>query len=593
MGCGSPRPHGLCALLWVPLILLLSGCASPRGVWPLIAPEQTHFDLRTDSQLPVARIPDLPSPPTVSDSKRDAVPKQMSLDDAIRIALANTKVVRVLAGVTAVSSGQTIYDPAISNTAIDSNRGVFDPVFRVGNTWDRLENPQAILDDRNPLRTFFFGPRTDVYSLNVGLSQKNLTGGTFGLDFTEAFSRFRRGAALLNPQDLTATTLSYTQPLLAGAGVAANAAPIVIARLNTERSYFQLKDSVQEMVRGVIEAYWNVVFAEADVAARRQQVEQSLEAYKREEARERLKSGTAGQAAQTKLAWANFRAVLIASEANLLQREAALRNIMGLPPTEPVRLKLTTAPTTVRVEPKWEEIVHLAEERRPDLIELKLILEADQQSLVIARNQSLPKIDAALLYRWNGLEGDTPGGSRIATGQGEFSDWSLGVNFSVPLGLRTARAGMRSAELLIMRDRANLDQGLHSATHTLAGNMRNLAQYYETYQAFKEMEEAARVNLEQQNSLFKNGKTIYLNVLQAITDYGNAVSSKAQSLTQYNTELANLERQTGTILETHGIRFFEERYRAIGPLGRVGPERCYPADMAPGPNTDRYQSTTK
>ena len=38
--------------------------------------------------------------------------------------------------------------------------------------------------------------------------------------------------------------------------------------------YFQFKDSMQEQVRGVIDAYWSLVAARTDVWARRQQVEQ-------------------------------------------------------------------------------------------------------------------------------------------------------------------------------------------------------------------------------------------------------------------------------------------------------------------------------
>ena len=62
----------------------------------------------------------------------------------------------------------------------------------------------------------------------------------------------------------------------------------------------------------------------------------------------------------------------------------------------------------------------------------ELIIEADQQSLIQARNQALPRVDATMLYRWNGLEGTTPTGQRAETGPGQFTDWSLGVNFSVP-----------------------------------------------------------------------------------------------------------------------------------------------------------------
>jgi outer membrane protein TolC len=324
------------------------------------------------------------------------------------------------------------------------------------------------------------------------------------------------------------------------------------------------------------------------VWARRQQVEQGSFALTRAEAQRRAGMVNSAVVAQARVALNNFKATLIASESNLLQREAALRNIMGLSPTEPPKFTPTSAPTPVRIEPKWDEILRLASENRPDLIELKLILEADRQALLVAQNQALPQVNATLLYRWNGLEGQTPSGAFLSTDPGQFADWTLGVNFAVPLGLRQARAGLRRSELLLARDRANLDQGLHFAAHTLAGNMRNLAQFFEQYKAYQETRKAAHTNLEQQLAEFRVGRSIFLNVLQAITDWGNAVSSEAQALAQYNIELASLERQTGTILDTHGVRFIEERYKSIGPLGRCAEKPCYPKAVVPEPNTPRY-----
>jgi outer membrane protein TolC len=568
------------------------------GVWSLVVPEQRRLDIREPAQLPPAPIPQVPPPETVTNHAPDVPPQELSLDQAIRIALANSKVVRVLAGANVVSSGQTIYDPAISNTQIDQARAVFDPVVFVNTTFSRSEVPEAIFDPASPVGAVITGTRIDNYDLGVGVSKRTVTGGTLALNFADNVARFNPNPNPLNPQSPSSLTLSYTQPLLQGAGVEVNVAPIVIARINTERSYFQLKDAVQELVRGVIEAYWAVVFARTDVWARRQQVEQGEFAYLLAEARKRQGLGTAGAEAQAKVALTNFKATLIGSEANLLQREAALRNILGLPPTEPARFVPNTAPTPTRVEPQWPEIIRLAGERRPDLIELKLIIEADQQSLLVARNQALPRVDATALYRWNGLEGNTPTGAHIGTDPGQFTDWSLGVNFSVPLGLRQGRAGLRQAELILARDRANLEQGLHAALHTLAGNMRNLAQFYEQYRAYQETRSAARVNLQEQLGLYRNQmirgqQSFFLNVLQAITDWGNAVSSEAQALAQYNVELANVERETGTILETHGVRFFEERFGSIGPLGRLAAPRCYPAAVAPSPNADRYPAATE
>jgi len=70
--------------------------------------------------------------------------------------------------------------------------------------------------------------------------------------------------------------------------------------------------------------------------------------------------------------------------------------------------------------------------------------------------------------------------------------------------------------------------------------------------------------------------------------WGDAVSSEAQLLSLYNTERANLELQTGTILETHDIFFYEERYGSIGPLGCLGGKKCYPRAKPPSENANLY-----
>src|SRR5688572_24471653 len=91
-------------------LVLLCGCA------PFLLPEQRTIDVRDPAQIPAAPPVVIPLPETVSERTPETAQVQaMSLDDAIHIALANSKVVRVLAGVSAVPSGQTIYDPAIAN----------------------------------------------------------------------------------------------------------------------------------------------------------------------------------------------------------------------------------------------------------------------------------------------------------------------------------------------------------------------------------------------------------------------------------------------------------------------------------------------
>ena len=569
------------------VVAILPEGAISQGIWPLIKREQLRIEFRDPSSLPSVYVSETAAPPTVADFQdREQLP--VSLDEAIRIALEQSEVVRALAGNLAVSSGRTIYDPAIAATAIDEARATFDPALSANHTWSQSEPPVAVPDPVDPTRTRFGGTKTDGYELSLDASQTNLSGGTGRLQFRTGPLRFSPGVFPLNPQNRHSTEVSYTQPLLQGAGVAANRVPIVLARIDAERSFFQFRDSIQELVRGVIEAYWALVFARTDVWARRIQVEQGQASYNREKARLPELSNVA-DVAQAETALARFRANLIAAESSVLQREAALRNILGIAPAEPPEYVPTTPPTTEPLEFDWNEIVRLAEQRRPDLIELKLILEADRHRLLLSRNQARPRLDAFALYRWNGLEGRMPSGSRTATTGDAFTDWTLGVNFSVPMLLRRERSGVRSSELLIARDTANLQQGIHAVRHQLAFDLRNLVQFYAQYKAFRIARKAAKVNLERQFAAYRTGNPVlFLNVLQAITDWGNSVSQEAQALTRYNTELADLERDTGTILETHAIWMHEDRFCSLGPQWLWKQHRAYPRAIRPGTNQTRY-----
>lgn len=580
-----------CGWAW----LLPSAVVGDERLFPIVFREQRTVQVRDPSQLPRASLPTTPPPQTITSP--EALPtRELSLDEAIRTALVHAQVIRILAGVTAVSTGQTIYDPAIVNNDIDRQQGRFDPRVEVGNRFNRAETPFARVVPL-PEVVGIDGRPQDNYALDVGVAKTTTLGGTFRFDTTTDASRQRAGFYdppgsffLLNPETRSLAQFSYTQPLLQGGGLRANLAPIVISRIETEQSFFRLKDSVQDLVRSTVEGYWALVFARANLRARRWQYEQTQWDYERLQARQRAGLADAVDVELAHVASASARADLIAAQADLLDREAALRNLLGFPPYDSHQILPTTPPTLDELAFNWFELIELAERQRPDLIELKLILEADEQQLYLARNQAHPRLDTQALYRWNGLEGETPLGASAASRAGQYTDWTLSVNFSVPLGLRSERAALRRRELLIARDRANLDQGLHAASHQIALSLRNLAFYYQQYKAFRETREAATINLQAQQKAFEAGLINYLNVLQAITSLANSGTSEARTLLQYNSALALLERQTGTILESHGIRFAEERFGSIGPLRH---DRFYPERLPPTLNGDRYPTGTQ
>lgn len=578
------------------LALLLT--VGPQTAWgqsvrETVHPEQRSFRL----QDPPRYQTDNPYP-SLPRTVRDEPGTQgwlMSLDQSIELALLNAEAIRISTGPTVTSTGRTIYDAAISNTRIDSERGRFDPVFSVDNTFQHLEIPTAGISNPNPFQDSLQGFQTDIYRLEAGLQKANVLGGVAAFEVGEVYRRTEPQAGRLDPASRPSITLSYVQPLLQGFGPTANLAPIYIARLDTNRSYFQLRGSVQDLVYSVIENYWLLVAARVDTWAREQQVEQGRFAFERALARKERGLADSGEVTQTKLAYYNFRALLISSRSNLLDRENTLRNLLFLPPAGSVEIKPTTIPHLDRVPFDWDLLINLADSHRPELQDLRTVLWQDMHRLDVVNNQNQAQLNAVAQYKWHGLSGKlTPFGGGppedyAVSGQ-SYTDWILGLEYEVPLGRRDFRSQVRAQELTYARDLALLKQGRHAAFQQLASTYRDVERTYQEYEAYRETRLAAAENLQQQRVEFEAGRTIFLNVLAAITDWGNAVSAEVSSLMRYNIALANVERQTGTILQTHGIQFLEEKFAAEGPLGEHFAPVCYPRDLRPSTNCPRYES---
>lgn len=598
----NPRlqlPVSIWACALIGLAMLQPPRIAAQDRLPPIHAEERQLAVRPASHLaPAGLRPQTVTPQTVAPADLGRRGVNLSLDDAIRIALGNSEVVRVLVNGTPTAAGGTIYDPAIRATDIDQARAGFDLTFESSNMFDQLDVPLGIYDLTTPELASIRANKIQNYRHRTGFSKKTITGGVAALNVTASNTdRGPFGLTLaplpplpnpLNPENRTGVEFSFVQPLLQGAGAKANAAPIVVAQINTEISYYDLKVDMENLVRSVIEAYWGLVFARVDVWVRQEQVEESAFAYERAKSRQAQGTADAAEVAQTRAALARFRVALISAKAEALNREATMRNVLGVPAADAAQLIPVTAMRTDDTVIDWDLLASSAIDQRSDIAQLKLSVEAAEQSLLLAKNMNHPRVDVVGNYRMNGLSGTSPSGAGLSSTGGQFTGWTLGVNISAPLGQRAMRADLRRQELTIARNRAALNQAIHSALHQLAQSYRNVRQFYQEFLALKEAREAERINLEQQLSEYGRGRAIYLNVLQAITSWGDAVSAEARALASYNAAFASLDRESGWILELHGVTLAGQNYVSEGPLAPLHDGRTYPHSAAPTPNVDRY-----
>ena len=98
----------------------------------------------------------------------------------------------------------------------------------------------------------------------------------------------------------------------------------------------------------------------------------------------------------------------------------------------------------------------------------------------------MPRLDAVARYSWNGLGENLTGsvdsdpsnpGYGSAFGNlldGDYQNWHLGFQASIPLGFRKEMAGVRNAQLALARERAILNEMELEVSHQVAYAIRDL-----------------------------------------------------------------------------------------------------------------------
>ena len=250
--------------------VLLCGCTP---LWSLVVPEQRHS--RYSRSLASARR----RPPADPAAGNRLQPRPRRRRDrgkcrSTRPSASRWRTPRSSAswpGTAAVSSGQTIYDPAISNTAIDEARSVFDPALSVNNTFNRTEKPEAFLDPAESHRDEHLRHARRQLHARPGRveAQRHRRQHQAGI-YRQCFAAFIPVSFRSIRQDRDRPVLE----LYPAAARRARASPPTSHRSSLPAStpsapISSSRTACKSLVRGVIEAYWNVVFARTDVWARR------------------------------------------------------------------------------------------------------------------------------------------------------------------------------------------------------------------------------------------------------------------------------------------------------------------------------------
>ena len=610
MGCFPARRPArvILAALISAALLLAVGCRTERSkphFYPLADCSATGLAIEypdLDACLEV-RPPEEPPPAGMAvEGPKDYW--DLGLEEALRIALTNSKVLADLGGtvVRAPDLTRTVYEPAMQETdpryGVEAALSAFDAEF---STSAFFEGNDRALNNQ------FFGGGTrilvqDAAVFQAQLSKRTATGAQIALrKYIEYDSNNAPGNAYpsvwnVNPE------FEVRVPLLQGAGAEFNriAGPsqtpglyggVLIARVNTDISLADFEKSVRDYVSNVENAYWDLYFAYRDLDSKIAARDAALETWRRIRAlyEAERRGGEAEKEAQAREQYFRFQEdVQDALTGRLVEgtqtyngsqpgtfrgsggvhvSERRLRLLMGVAINDGRLIRPVDEPAVAPVRFDWNQVVSEALQRRPELRQQKWRIKLRQLEYTASRNFLLPQLDVVGRYRWRGLgqtlinpdSGDLPPFDNAfqTLMSGDFQEWQLGVEMTVPIGHRRAYVAMRHAELNLARERTLLKEQQRQILHDLSNGVAEVERAEAGTRISFNRHVAASQQLAAVQAAYDADKAPLDQVLDAQRRMADAESRHHRARVEQAVAVKNVHFEKGTLLDYHQVYLAE------------------------------------
>lgn len=478
---------------------------------------------------------------------------------------------------TNLSLANNAVDIKISETQVLAALGAYDVFITAGLTGSASESPQ-----RGSAFAFALGSRS--VGANFGVSRKLETGGNISatvratrtlteqpLNFFDANAgSYQLASYAIVP------TLTLTHPLLRGAGLRVNRADINRARIAVSQAEAARQLTAESMVRDIVSAYWDLLFAHRDLENKRRSVDLARKQLERTQALVAAGRLSPVDAKAVEQALAARESDVINAENALLGESLDLRTLMGegLADQETLGVLPTTDPL---VQPRPVEVkaeLEAALSSNPQIRQLQLGIESRRIDELVAANQRLPQLDVSGSFTPQGRSVDSvpdattgdPGSQgswpeafrNIFTTDirdGLLADWSVTGQITLTWDVqnRSPRARHEAALLQIEKAEVQLQQArqqVASGVIRAANGLRTASKVMDVAEISLEL---AKENLEAEQARFDVGRSTNYDVLQRLDQVDLASAQALNAQINYLKALVQLQALNGEILPAYGI----------------------------------------
>ncbi len=471
-------------------------------------------------------------------------------------------------------------DVEITEANVLAAQGVFDLIVVSGVTGAIAKTPQ-----RGSQFTITTGQRQ--LGIFAGFTRKFATGGslTLRLDVSRAtqdqatnFFNANAGSTQLSTYRI-APTLTLTQPLLRGAGIKVNRADINKAKLAVNAAQAAQIVTAQNLVRDLVSAYWDVLFAHRDLQNKRNSVELAGKQLDRTNALVAAGRLSPVDAKAVEQALAARESDVLTAEYNLLDKSLTLRTLMGEEFTGKSATYGVVPTTDPLVRPKPVNIpdeVDRALAQNPQIRQLELQIASGRIDEMVAANRRLPQLDATATFLPQGRSIDRA--AQDQTGdpgkegnwgeafknffnvpydrdKGLLADWTLsgGLNLTWDVMNRTAKGQHAAAKAQLRKAQVNLDRARQLVVGGViraANSLRTTGKVMDVAQISVDL---AQENLKAEQARFDVGRSTNFDVLLRLDELDKAQAAALSAQVNYLKALAQLQALNSEILAAYGL----------------------------------------
>jgi outer membrane protein TolC len=364
------------------------------------------------------------------------------------------------------------------------------------------------------------------------------------------------------------------QPLMLGAGSEFNriagpgATPgqlngVLLARVRTDISLVDFERSVRDFVAEIENAYWDLYFAYRDLDTKTEARDQAVDTVERiklraeqgsvniEQALEQLwrfeadvvdslngrpLDGTRSNNGSTGGTFRNSGGVRIS--------ERRLRLIIGMPINDQRLVYPSDQPSLAKLDFDWEDSISDALVNREELRRQRWVIKQRELELIGNRSFLKPQLDAIAAYRMRGFDKqfNTPLDN-------DFQEWSLGLDYLMPVGYRRGHAAVRNTQLALARESQILIEQERAVHFGLSNAINEAKRAYENLLIQRNRYDAVEKQIDGLKERLETGRVEQVFVLlEAQRRRQDALVRYHQSAVEYQLAVRNVNLERGSLL---------------------------------------------